>query len=191
MELLSLLEKKNISQYRLAKMCKVPQTTISDICLSKSKIDKCAAQTLFKIASFLDVTVEDFFTKEVDNIPLKEFEVFKSNICHEYKDNGYKKFLNKIVADNCIHDYFDDKQYAKAFYLLAFLDYICDIHNLKRFKEFEKYRSRSLLDPIFPSGILLLDKTFKTNSYKKKAIKDAIPQFKKFNIIERDIDNVA
>ena len=191
MELLSLLERKNISQYRLAKMCSVPQTTISDICLNKSKINKCSAYTLFKIASSLKISVEDFFTKEIDNTPIKEFEVFKSSICHSYKKNNYESFIEEILLNNYINNFYDNKEYAKAFYLLAFVDYICDQNGLKRYKEFDKYRSLGLLEPIFPSGILLLDKVFKTNSYKRKALKEAIPQFKRFNIIESDLENVA
>ena len=191
MELSTLLERKNITKYRLSKLSEVPQTTILDICSNKSKIDKCSALTLFKIASCLNIKVEDFFTKEVDNISPKEFDVFKSSVCHEYKNSNKKELVDKIASSNEIEKLFKEKKYAKAFYLLALIDYICDTNKIKRIEKYEKFRCLSLLDPIFPQGILLLDKTFKTNKYKKKALKEAIPQFKNFNIIESDIENVA
>ena len=45
-----LLEKENMSRYRLSKESGVAMTTITDICSGKADIDKCAAGTLYKIA---------------------------------------------------------------------------------------------------------------------------------------------
>ena len=45
-----LLEKENMSRYRLSKESGVAMTTITDICSGKADLDKCAAGTLYKIA---------------------------------------------------------------------------------------------------------------------------------------------
>ncbi len=191
MELTRLLERRNITKYHLSKISDVPQTTILDICSNKSKLEKCSGITLFKIASALNISVDDFFTKEVDNISPKEFGVFKSSVAHEYKNENHVDLVKRIADSNEIETLFKTKQYAKAFYLLALLDYICDNENIKKIEKYEKFRCLSLLEPLFPQGIIILDKVFKTNSYKRKSLKEAIPQFKKYNIIESDIENVA
>lgn len=41
-----ILEKRNMTQYRLWKESGVPQATISDICTGKTKIEKCSAETI-------------------------------------------------------------------------------------------------------------------------------------------------
>ena len=53
-----LLEKENMSRYRLSKESGVAMTTITDICSGKADLDKCAAGTLYKIAKVLGVTVD-------------------------------------------------------------------------------------------------------------------------------------
>lgn len=44
-----LLIQKNMTKYRLCKENGVPQATISDICSGKTSIEKCSAETLFRI----------------------------------------------------------------------------------------------------------------------------------------------
>lgn len=53
-----LLEKENMSRYRLSKESGVAMTTITDICNGKAALDKCEAGTLYKIAKVLGVTVD-------------------------------------------------------------------------------------------------------------------------------------
>ena len=53
-----LLEKENMSRYRLSKESGVAMTTITDICSGKADLEKCTAGTLYKIAKVLGVTVD-------------------------------------------------------------------------------------------------------------------------------------
>ena len=77
-----LLEKENMSRYRLSKDSGVAMTTITDICSGKADLDKCAAGTMHKIAKVLGVTVdfilENNYSVDVDH--RLSFETFKSNI---------------------------------------------------------------------------------------------------------------
>ena len=64
-----LLEKENMSRYRLSKESGVAMTTITDICSGKADIDKCAAGTLYKIAKVLGVTVDFILeNKEIEKV---------------------------------------------------------------------------------------------------------------------------
>jgi transcriptional regulator with XRE-family HTH domain len=53
-----LLEKKNMTRYRLSKESGVAMTTITDICSGKAELEKCEAGTLYKIAKALGVTID-------------------------------------------------------------------------------------------------------------------------------------
>ena len=54
----SLLKRKKMTKYRLAIESGVPHTTLNDICSGKTKIEKCSAETIYKIAKALDISME-------------------------------------------------------------------------------------------------------------------------------------
>ena len=61
MSINEILEQKNITKYRLWKESGVPQVTISDICTGKTRIEKCSAETIYRIAKVL---VSNLITQE-------------------------------------------------------------------------------------------------------------------------------
>lgn len=54
----SLLKKKNMTKYRLAVEAEIPHATLNDICSGKTKIEKCSAETIYKLAGVLGVPME-------------------------------------------------------------------------------------------------------------------------------------
>ncbi len=53
-----LLEKKQMSRYRLAVQAGIPHATLSDICSGKTRLEKCSAETVWKLAQALGVSME-------------------------------------------------------------------------------------------------------------------------------------
>lgn len=53
-----ILAEKNMTKYRLTKISGVPHATLTDICNGKTSIEKCSAETLYKLAKALDVSME-------------------------------------------------------------------------------------------------------------------------------------
>ena len=47
------------------------------------------------------------------------------------------------------------------------------------------------LEPIYPAGLLIADSVLKEKKIKEKAFEEAIPEFKRFNIIENEVRNVV
>lgn len=92
MSLNEILEQRNITKYRLWKESGVPQATISDICTGKTSIEKCSAETIYRIAKALNVSMESLIAPAVQSMDEQRsrpsFEVFKSNTCHRVKDMG-------------------------------------------------------------------------------------------------------
>lgn len=53
-----LIIKRNCTKYRLAVQAGIPHATLSDICSGKTRIEKCSAETVYKLAKVLNVPME-------------------------------------------------------------------------------------------------------------------------------------
>lgn len=50
--------KRNYTKYRLAMKAGIPHATLSDICSGRTRIEKCSAETVYKLAKALNVPME-------------------------------------------------------------------------------------------------------------------------------------
>lgn len=53
-----LLIKRGMTKYRLAVQAGIPHATLNDICSGKTKLEKCSAETVYKLAKTLGVSME-------------------------------------------------------------------------------------------------------------------------------------
>lgn len=191
MNINDILVEKGITKYRLAVLSGVPHTTLNNICSGQARIEKCSAETLYKLAQTLGVTIEDLISdslKGVDNVQSTiPFELFKSNICHQVKDNGDIPFIIETLKSNVIRDYYDNKQYPQAFYLLAMLDYLSRENYLPLCNAYGDMRRQKLANPIYPKSVLAMAKVMEDNTILEESLENSIPEFKKFNIAESEV----
>lgn len=194
MSINEILEQKNITKYRLWKESGVPQATISDICTGKTRIEKCSAETIYRIAKVLDVSMESLIAPAVRSMDEERrrpsFEVFKSNTCHRVKDMGDIPFIIQLLKSNQIRELYEKKWYPEALYLLAMLDYLSRENKVPICTNYNDIRSTKLQRPIFPSSVAILCKTMKSDTPKEECIRIAIPEFLRFNIVESEVRNV-
>ena len=184
------LKKQNLTKYRLSKESGVPQATINDICSGKTDPDKCAAGTLYRLAKVLGVSVEDILESAHQEYR-SSFETFKSNICHHVKDMGDVDFMIGLLETDEIRVLYDKKWYPEAMYLLGMLDYLSRVNGIPLCTRYNDIRSRRLKKKIFPAGVLVTSKVLKTDEPMRKAEQEAIPEFRRFNIIENEVRNVV
>ncbi len=194
MYLNDLLTEKKISKYRLAKESGVPQTTIVDICSRKTRIEKCSADTLYKIAKVLNVSIESLIEAEI-NTDLEQpkrtaFDVFRSNVCHFVKDKGDIDFIIDTLSSDEVRSLYNRKWYAESFYLLAMVDYLSNENDVPLCTNYNDIRSQKLKEVIYPASVLLSDSALKTDKHRKECMKNAIPEFLHFNIVESEVRNV-
>lgn len=171
----------------------VPQSTIIDICSGKANLNDCKAGTLHKIAKVLGVSTDyilDEYNKPFENKRLS-FDAFRSSACHELKEKGEFYFTLEIIENDKIREYYNKKWYFEAFYLLAMIDYLSRIEDLGLVEEYDDIRKKKLKKMVFPKSIILKSELLKDESFKENAIKKAIPEFLKFNIVEGDIFDVV
>ncbi len=186
----NLLEEKNITKYRLSKESGVPQATINDIRSGKADLQKCAAGTLYRLAKVLNVSIEEIL--EAEKVDYRcSFETFKSNTCHHVKDMGDIDFMIDVMESDEIRTLYNKRWYPEAFYLLAMLDYLSRENNVPVCTRYDDIRAGKLKEPIYPAGVLLTSEVMKSDAPKAMAEKEAIPEFKRFNIIESEVRNVV
>ena len=53
-----MLAKRDMTKYRLAVQAGIPHATLNDICSGKTKLEKCSAETVYKLAKALGVSME-------------------------------------------------------------------------------------------------------------------------------------
>ncbi len=188
----ALLQKENMSRYRLSKESGIAMTTITDICSGKAELEKCAAGTLYKIARVLGVTVDSLLeNNEVKSIDYRcSFETFKSNTCHHVKDLGDIDFIIEILEKDEIRKLYDRQWYREALYLLAMVDYLSRVNSLPMCTNYDDIRCHKLEKPYFPAGIVVSCAATGDERYKKEAMANAIPEFLRFNIVESEVRNV-
>lgn len=191
-----LLQRENMTKYRLSKESGVPQTTINDICNGKVELEKCSVGTVYKIAKALQVTVDSLIESELANKTAvraeyrSSFETFKSNICHYVKDIGDLEFIAKVLEQDEVRSLYRKEWFPESLYLLAMLDYLSRENGLPICTNYNDIRCRKLSKPIFPASVIVATAAERTERYKQEAIANAIPEFLRFNIVEGEIRNV-
>lgn len=188
-----LLQKENMTRYRLSKESGVAMTTITDICSGKAELNKCAAGTLYKIARVFGVTVDSLLeNNEAQPEDYRcSFETFKSNTCHHVKDLGDIDFIIETLETDEIRKLYNRQWYREAFYLLAMVDYLSRLNSLPICTNYNDIRSQKLEKPYFPVGILISYAATGDEHIKNEAVANAIPEFMQFNIVESEVCNVC
>lgn len=180
-----------MTKYRLAILSGVPHATLNNICSGQAKIEKCSAETLYKLAQVLGVTIEDLITdavKGADTVPKPiPFELFKSNVCHRVKDCGDIPFIVETLKSDEIRSYYNQKQYPQAFYLLAMVDYLSRENDLPLCNAYSDIRNQKLAKPIYPQSVIAMAKVIEDDSVIAESLNNAIPEFKHFNIAENEV----
>ena len=183
-----LMESRKMTQYRLAKESGIAYTTINDICNGKAQLEKCSAETIYHISKVLGVSMENLIEPYLDR--RSDFELFKSNTCHRLKMLGDIEFVIELLEEDSIRKYYKKKWYPESLYLLAMLDYVSRENDIPICTQYDDMRSLKLKKPLFPTSVSVAAKVAKNDELKQRSIKEAIPEFMRFNIVESQVRNV-
>lgn len=182
------LRERNITVYSLAKVSAVPYATCNDIVNGKTKLEKCSAETVYKIACALNVAMEDMLAPCF--VKRSSFENFKSAVCHRLKELGDTDFILDTLESGDIRMYYEREWYPESLYLLAMLDYVSAENGVPICEEYDDIRACRLEKPVYPAGILAMAAATKSSASLKQAERNAIPEFRRFNIMENEVRNV-
>ena len=188
MTIQDILQEKNMSVYRLAKTSQIPYATVNDICNGKTRLEKCSAETVYRLAHALNVSMEELLAPCF--IKRSSFENFKSAVCHRVRELGDINFIIDTLESQDIRTYYNRKWYPESLYLLAMLDYLSRENDVPICDDYDDLRRCRLEKPVYPAGILALSAAAQNDAAIKEAAKTAIPEFMRFNIVENEVRNV-
>ena len=85
------------------------------------------------------------------------FDVFKSNVCHQVKDQGDLDFIIQTLESGIIRQYADQGWYAECLYLLAMVDYLSRENGLPLCNDYDDLRQMKLKAPLYPFSVAIAD----------------------------------
>lgn len=188
MDMNEIINQKRLSKYRVAKNSGIPYMTLNDICSGKTRLDKCSAETVYKLSKELNVPMEELLKPYL--MPRPSFDLFKSNVCHKLKELGDIDFLINTIENDDITAYYKKAWYPESLYLLAMVDYISRINDIPLCNSYNEIRKMKLKNTIYPSSVIAASAVSSDDWIKKKAAAESIPEFMRFNIVESEIRNV-
>lgn len=183
-----ILKQKNMSIYKLSKNSGVPYATVNDICNGKTRLEKCSAETVYRLSRALDVAMDELIAPYL--VTRSSFENYKSAVCHRVKNLGDVGFVVDTLEKSYIRTYYERKWYLESLYLLAMLDYISRESNIPLCSDYDDLRLCKLEKPVYPASIRAVALAANDDSILQAAADAAIPEFKRFNIIENEVRNV-
>ena len=183
------LKKKKMSLYKLSKMTGIPYSTLRDLATDNTSLLKASAEKVYKISAALGITMEDLIRPYVNKRP--SFDNFKSDICQRVRRMGDIPYIIMVLEDNLIRQFYEDGWYPEALYLLAMVDYLSKENNIPICSDYDDLRKIKLTETVFPNSVVALAESTGNKEYYTDAIKKAIPEFLKYNIVESEIRNVC
>lgn len=191
MSLKKLLEERKISVNQCSKLSGIPYTTLLEVVNGKTKIEKCTAETVYKLAEVLGVSMEEVMRIGESETKQISFETFKGNVCHLLKEKGDMDFLIEVLQKDEVSSYWRMRRYAEALYMLGMVDYLSRENDIPLYRQYDNMRQYSLEEPLYPRDVELIAKLEGNDEIKQTAEKNAIPEFRRFNIMEGDVRNVC
>ena len=104
---------------------------------------------------------------------------------------GDLEFIVVVLESDEVRKLYNKHWYPEALYLLAMLDYLSRINEIPLCTKYNDLRTRKLEKPIYPIGVLLNSEVLKSDEPLRIAEQEAIPEFRRFNIIESEVRNVV
>lgn len=191
MNIKDLLDKKEMSVMECSKVSGIPYSTLTDLVKGKTRIEKCSGETLYKLSKVFGVSMEELIESEMESDNRADFENFKSTMCHNVKSKGDLDFIIDTLQSDDVNKYWRLKWYKEAYYTLAMLDYLSRMNDIPICDNYSDIRKTSLEEPLYSRDVMLLEKLEVDKDACKKAYDEAIPEFKRFNIIEGEIRDVC
>ena len=155
MRLSAILDEKKLSTYQCSRQSRIPYTTLLELVKGKTSIEKCSAETVFRLAKALNMTMDELYAQLHSSEARAAFETFKSNVCHAVKEKGDLDFIIDTLREDEVRKYWERQWYPEAYYTLAMLDYLSRENDLPLCSNYESIRQTSLKKPVYPRDIEL------------------------------------
>lgn len=98
-----LLKERGMTKYRLAVTAGIPHATLNDICSGKTRLEKCSAETVYKLAKALGVSMELLTGSGIRQAERERAYEYGLPAYLQYDLDAYKEgFKNKSPLMDCL-----------------------------------------------------------------------------------------
>jgi len=112
------------------------------------------------------------------------FDVFKSCAWYQVTELGDLGYIEELLKSDEIRMYYNKEWYRECFYLLAMLDYLSRLNDVPFCTDYDDIRQYKMEELVYPSDVLLKCAVYRSEAPMAEALRDAIPEFLEYNIVE-------
>ena len=178
--LIDYLDEQDISIYELSKRSGIPYSSLHNIATGKQDINKCSVRHIRELSNALGITMEQCY-ELCRNYTAGDFELFKSNVCHDVARRGDIGFIGYMIESDDIMIYWENNRREQAMYLLSMLDYLSNLNDIPLANRYDNIRQFRFDPPLMPLSVRVSDVD----------TKHCIKEFRDHGIIEGDIRDVC
>ena len=182
-----LLRERQLSVSALSRISNVPASLISDLNRGQASLFDLSGQILFDLSQALGMTIEQLLQRE--KLLRPRFENFRKDCKKRLRVLGDHDFITDVIDSGDIEFYIGHKWYPEAFYLLAMLDLVCQRNSVMLYPDYKDLRGMKLTQTVYPDEVFILSATLTSERPMQEVLKNALPQFLHYNIVETSIDN--
>ena len=99
MNINEIIKQNGMTKYQLSKLSGVPHATLNDLCSGKSRIEKCSAETLYRIATTLKVSMEMLVEDAMTSIQEEKEFLIEREKAYEYGLPSYLQHDLDVYKD--------------------------------------------------------------------------------------------
>lgn len=180
------LQQRHISIKSISDGTGIAYSTIHYIVNKKTPIEKCTGETLYRIAHFLNISMDQLYEMNCQ-YTLQDFEVFKSEIAHTIKAKTQIDFLIETLQSDIVEKYWAENRKVQALYLLSMVDYLSRINNVPLCTKYKELRKARIEPMIVPLSVRLQSVNSDTGMLD---LSNCIPEFLSHGIVEGDVFDV-
>ena len=125
------------------------------------------------------------------HIETENYTTYTSELCHLLKSKGDMFFLQNILKYVDIDKLWKEGKKKHTLYTVAMIDFVSKENECTLKPELEKYRSFKMDVLSFPEGVETLIRITGNTLLMEHCLREAIPEFLRYNIVETDIRNVC
>ena len=188
MNINDLMNSRGLSAYRLAAECGLSYHALLAIADGSSSLGRCSAETVYRIARRLDVSMEDLLASGMTE--RCSFECFRISVQRRIREIGDYAFILEQLDSDRIRSLDALRWHPECLYLLAMLDCQCGFHRTGIEPRYDDLRMRRLSEPLFPAGLRARMQVLGIDETADTALRLSIPEFRRFNIIETEVRHV-
>lgn len=117
---------------------------------------------------------------------------YVSELEHRLKESADNdSFIRYLIQEISLDQLYEQKQYEKLYYTIALVKYLKCMDEEKKNQYIKKYSEGKLKNITYSNGVEIYCNIMQSDDLKKEQLKNAIPEFLKYNLVVTSVGDVV